>query len=413
MPCSCGARAGRSFLLVLLTLAAACAPAPRPAGAPPAAAAAAESVYYPAPGAWQSRAPEEEGMRAEALQAAIAFAQAHETPWRIDVRAELKSGLARGPFGQIVGPVRNRGAPAGLVVRHGYIVAEWGDSRRVDMTFSVSKSFLSAVAGLAVDSGRIGDLDDRVAAAVPGPLFAGRRGGRITWEMLLRQTSEWEGWLWGKPDVADRREGRLRQLHRPGRFWEYNDVRVNLTAYALMRVWDRPLPEVLEAGIMAPIGASDGWHWHGYRNSYVTLHGLRMQSVSGGGHWGGGMWISSRDLARFGLLYLRRGRWAGRQLLPESWIERTTTPTPIKPTYGLMWWLNTGRALYPSAPASSFFALGAGANLVWVDPEHDLVVVARWIDGREVDGLIQRVLAAVAGEGSGTVAAAPRPFVVQ
>lgn len=107
------------------------------------------------------------------------------------------------------------------------------------------------------------------------------------------------------------------------------------------------------------------------------------------------MFISTRDHARFGLLHLRRGRWGDRRLLSERWLELATTPCAVKPTYGCMWWLNTGRALFPSAPASSFFALGARDNVVWVDPEHEIVAVVRWIAPGATDGFIQRVLAAV------------------
>ena len=100
-------------------------------------------------------------------------------------------------------------------------------------------------------------------------------------------------------------------MHEPGTFYEYNDVRVNLLALAALHVWRRPLPQVLRELVMDPIGASNTWRWNGYENSWVTIDGLRMQSVSGGGHWGGGMFISSRDHARFGLLFLRGGTWAG------------------------------------------------------------------------------------------------------
>ena len=120
-----------------------------------------------------------------------------------------------------------------------------------------------------------------------------------------------------------------------------------------------------------------------------------MQSVSGGGHWGGGMWISSRDHARFGYLHLRRGVWNGRRLLSERWLEQATSPCPVKPVYGCRWWLNTAREHLPSAPETSFFALVAVQNAVWVDPDHDLVAVVRWIDTASLDGFIGRVLAAI------------------
>jgi CubicO group peptidase (beta-lactamase class C family) len=129
---------------------------------------------------------------------------------------------------------------------------------------------------------------------------------------------------------------------------------------------------VLRELVMDPIGASSTWRWHGYDNSWVNVDGVMVQSVSGGGHWGGGMWISARDQARFGLLTLRNGRWKDRPLVSEKWIALARTPTPAEPTYGFMnFFLNTGQLL-PSAP-KAFYHLGAGtADLP--DPVNDLVV---------------------------------------
>jgi CubicO group peptidase (beta-lactamase class C family) len=223
----------------------------------------------------------------------------------------------------------------------------------------------------------------------------------ITWDNLLRQTSDWEGTLWGKPEWADRPTGEpaewaTRPRKAPGSAYEYNDVRVNVLALAATNVWRRPLPQVLAEYVMDPIGASHTWRWYGYDDSWVLLDGVPVQSVSGGGHWGGGMFISARDQARFGYLTLRRGRWRDRQILSEAWVRMALTPTPAQPTYGFMnWFLNTDRKLWPSAPASAFAHLGNGTNLVYVDPEHDLVVVARWIENGAVDEFLKRVLAAV------------------
>ena len=100
-----------------------------------------------------------------------------------------------------------------------------------------------------------------------------------------------------------------RTRNEPGSVYKYNDVRVNLLALAALHVWRRPLPQVLRELVMDPIGASNTWRWHGYENSWVNVDGVMVQSVSGGGHWGGGMFISARDQARFGLLTLRRGKW--------------------------------------------------------------------------------------------------------
>jgi CubicO group peptidase (beta-lactamase class C family) len=382
------------------------------------------AVYYPGPGEdWERRAPAQVGMDPVLLDSAVAFAVANESTAPRDLELAHYQTFGREPFGEAVGPFAERGDPTGIVIRNGYIVAEWGDPRRVDMTFSVTKSFLSTTVGLAVDRGMIRSVNDPVDPYV-GPVFvlppkggglhAGGLGEgqplrlfdtdrerRITWDHLLRQTSDWEGTLWGKPDWADRplqnpQEWLTRPRNEPGAAYEYNDVRVNLLALAALGVWRRPLPQVLREHVMDPIGASPTWRWTGYENSWVLVDGQAVQSVSGGGHWGGGMFISARDMARFGLLTLRRGRWRDRQVLSEEWVRMALTPTPVEPTYGFMnWFLNTDRAYLASAPATAFAHVGNGTNVIYADPENDLVIVARWIRNGAVDGLVQRVIAAV------------------
>jgi CubicO group peptidase (beta-lactamase class C family) len=395
--------------------------------------------YVPPRGEWERRAPEQVGLDAAAIRAAVEHAIASESTAPRDLLEQHRRSFGREPHGEAVGPFKERGDPTGLIIRNGYVVAEWGDPQRVDVTFSVTKSFVSTTVGLAFDRDLIRDVNDPVAGymapvvalvgapggralvdvpratnstrdgAGPGVAFdafevlepfASAHARRITWDHLLRQTSDWEGTLWGKPDWADRPRGdveewRRRDRHEPGAVYMYNDVRVNLLALASLNVWRRPLPDVLKEFVMDPIGASNTWRWFGYDNSWVVLDGRLVQSVSGGAHWGGGMWISAEDMARFGLLTLRRGRWGERQLISERWIAMATTPTSVQPTYGHMnFFLNTGREQLPSAPEQAFYHLGAGNNVIYVDPVNDLVIVTRWIANlREFDGVVQRVLA--------------------
>jgi CubicO group peptidase (beta-lactamase class C family) len=108
------------------------------------------------------------------------------------------------------------------------------------------------------------------------------------------------------------------------------------------------------------------------------------------------MYINAYDMARFGYLTLRRGKWKDRQLLSAQWIDQALTPTKPEPIYGYMnWFLNTDGKRWPSAPATAFAHVGNGTNMVYVDPEHDLVAVVRWIDGEAIDGFLKRLLAAV------------------
>ncbi len=352
----------------------------------------AAEVYYPGPGSrWEARPPDAAGMDPDKLAEAVKFAEAHEVDWLRDVRAQIEKDVVREPYPQVLGEAKERGGPAGMILRHGYIVAQWGDVDRVDMSFSVAKSYLSTIAGLALDRGLIKSVKDPVWRYVKDGGFDSPHNTRITWHMLLNQTSEWEGVLWDKPDLADRRRGYDRSLEEPGSFWEYNDVRVNRLALSLLRVWNKPLPQVLKDEIMDPIGASDTWAWHGYRNSYVQLDGRPVQSVSGGSHWGGGLWVSTRDHARFGYLYLRKGNWRGRQIISEQWVQMATTPTDIAPHYGYLFWLNTARRIVPNAPESSVFALGSGGNVIWIDSDHDLVAVTRWLDFAQLDSFARLV----------------------
>ena len=367
--------------------------------------------YCPPRDQWEARPPAELGLAPAALAAAIDYHRVHETRWQRDflTASGRYIGVADEPPapGDVLGPVEPRQGPNGLVLRHGFIAAEWGDTARADMTFSVAKSYLAVVAGHAMDRGLIRDVDDPVHAYGLDDGFESAQNRPITWRHLLQQTSEWQGTLWGKPDTIDHNrnvgqselgdadKGQPRVLAAPGSYWEYNDVRVNRLSLSLLRLFRRPLAAVIAHAIMRLIGASETWQWQPYRDSWVDIDGTRMPSVPGGSHWGGGLWMGSRDHARFGLLMLRRGDWQGQKLLSESWVDEMHRPCPVNPRYGMLWWLNTGRVAMPFAPPSSYSARGAGSNVIWIDPEHDLVVVARWIDKPHVEPFLRLIIESV------------------
>ncbi len=347
------------------------------------------------------------------IREAIAYAQAAESAWPASMTMPDGQFVMtydtgeKAPDNEVLGPITPRGPAAGLVYRGGKPIAEWGDVGRADMTFSVAKSFLALLAGLAVGDGLIRSLDDRVADSALDDGYAGEQNRDITWRHLLTQTSEWSGTLFGKEDridhnrvvglaVADAPKGTRRAMRPPGSFYEYNDVRVNRLSLSLLHLFREPLPAVLKRRIMDPIGASNGWRWDGYRNSTVTIDGKPMVSVPGGGHWGGGIVISARDLALMGLLVAGGGRWNGTQVLPAGWTDELVKPSPVAPFYGLMWWLNTDRRQFAAASERSYFALGWGSHIVWIDPDHDLVTVLRWIDRKKAPGFVERLLGAVA-----------------
>lgn len=358
--------------------------------------AGAQQLYYPGAD-WLVKKPEELKINKSLLDSAINLALQSENKVERDLRiANLKS-YSREPGYKIIGPMKQRGGPAGLVIKNGYIAAQWGDVNRVDMTFSATKSFLSTVAGLAVDNGLIKNVTDKMSQYVLDESFEGEHNAKITWEHLLTQSSDWSGSLFGLFDWADRppKEGAIddwknRKLQEPGTVFEYNDVRVNLLAYSLLQVWRKPLPVVLKEKIMDPIGASVTWRWFGYENSYVDMDGLKMQSVSGGGHHGGGIFISAMDQARFGLLFLRNGKWNNQQLLSEKWINAAQQSSSANKDYGYMWWINANKGWKTISP-KVYYALGFGGNYIIIDKDHDLVVVARWMDDSKMGDVLDLI----------------------
>jgi hypothetical protein len=378
--------------------------------------------YFPSAQKWETRAPASIGLDAGKIEELISIAKAAESKNPRNMEISHYQTFGKEPFGEGIGPFAERGDQTGIIVYKGYIVASWGEPLRCDMTHSVTKSFLSAVVGVAVDQGLIRNVNDTVAPYIP-PIelytpgqvnrsadligqpqllqpFATTHNKTITWDDLLRQTSDWEGTLWGKPEWADRPDpdpSKWSRSRKPGgTAYEYNDVSLNALALAATSIWRKPLPQVLKQYIMDPIGASNTWRWTGYRNAWIVLDGQPVQSVSGGGHWGGGMFINAYDMARFGLLTLHRGKWNGKQLLSEQWIQQSLKPTTVKTDYGYMnWFLNTDKKLLPSAPASAFMHVGNGNNIIYVDPEHELVAVIRWIDTmKSMDMVVKKLIEA-------------------
>ena len=347
---------------------------------------------------WQTKKPAELKMNSALIDSAISFAIHNETKTDNDLRIANLKAYANEPNYRIAGPMRERGKPAGIILKNGYIVAQWGDVKRVDMTFSVSKSFLSTVAGLAVDDHLLKNIDDRVNEYLWDGKFDGEHNSKITWRHLLTQSSDWSGCLFDVCDWADRppKQGTIddwknRKLLEPGSNFEYNDVRVNLLAYSLLEVIRKPLPVVLRERIMDPIGASTTWRWYGYDNSFVNIDGQMIESVSGGGHFGGGIFINTLDQARFGLLFLRKGKWKNKQLISEQWVNSVGQPSAANRSYGLMWWTNQENQL-GDISKNIYYANGFGGNFIVVDNEHDLVIVARWLEPNKISELVRLVI---------------------
>jgi CubicO group peptidase (beta-lactamase class C family) len=351
--------------------------------------------YYPSRWNWERKMPYEVGLDPDEVKKAVNLAMNNETTFPVNLMHHIRNNNNNKTWddGEVLGPTKPRTGPNGFIIKNGYIIAEWGDITKVDMTFSVSKSYLSTCAGLALDHGLIEDVHDPVYKYVITGEFDSPHNKKITWHQMLQQTNEWDDSLWGKDYRAAPPEGTARDPEEPGTVFEYNDTRVNAAALALLHVWRKPLPQVLKKYIMDPIEASNTWRWHGYRNSWIELDGVKVQSVSGGGHWGGGMWINSYDQARFGLLWLNKGRWGEEQLLSEEYVNMATRKGDVNPDYGYMWWMNPEWG--STASNTCYTAAGAGGNFAWCDPEHDVLLITRWLDRNELSGMIGHIMNAI------------------
>lgn len=355
---------------------------------------------------------------------AIEFALSHEVDWTRDPATEPdRWGVHRedpAPYNRLFGPVHARGGVSGLVLQHGREVCRWGTPERADLTFSVAKTYLALLAGVALRDGLLPDPDRPVVTQLPGIGFDSPHNRAITWRHLLTQVSEWEGECLGLPDTVDRYrhvahdpkkvegvKGSARPLQAPGNYWEYNDVRINQLSLALLHLFNEALPEVFEREILKPLGAGSGFEWRGYDHAWIELPAKggrpaqRVQSVPGGTHWGAGVSISAIDQAHIGQLLLQGGRWdvAGqsKQILPADWVRDMTRPCPLAPFYGMLTWLNQQGKHFPGTSEQAWFMVGAGGNYVWMEPALDAVVVVRWLDSARFAGFCERMTLALKG----------------
>ena len=202
-------------------------------------------------------------MDAAKLDAAVAFAKAHETNWPqglLDTGEDLR--IAARSDSRPAAPRTN-----GLVIRNGYVVAEFGDTNAADPTYSVAKSMLATVAGVAVREGLIKNLDAPVGSQIKDGGYDSPQNAKVTWRHHLQQESEWEGEMWGKKHdfvgtvAFGDGERKPRDVQDPGTFYEYNDVRINRFSLSLLRLFKKPVPDVFRDEVMNVIGASDTWQW--------------------------------------------------------------------------------------------------------------------------------------------------------
>lgn len=139
-----------------------------------------QTTYFPKESSWEVKEPKDFKIDAAKLNEAIKFANENEYSGSKDLRIAILDGFRKEPFHEITGPTKKRGGPTGIILKDGYIIAKWGDPERVDMTFSVTKSFLSTTALLALKKGLIDNFDDPVNKYVWDGTFEGKHNAEIT-----------------------------------------------------------------------------------------------------------------------------------------------------------------------------------------------------------------------------------------
>ncbi|HWI18697.1 MAG TPA: serine hydrolase [Vicinamibacterales bacterium] len=267
------------------------------------------------------------------------------------------------------------GSAAFMIVTSGRVVTARGETARTFWSHSVRKSLLSALIGQAAAEGKI-DIGRTLAELgideKNTPLTNQERQARVV-DLLQARSGVY---LRAAAEVDAMRDARpARGSHPPGTFWYYNNWDFNVLGTIFRRTTGEDLFQAFEQRIARPIGMQD------YR-AKDGMYGLEEASE----HEAFGFRLSARDLARFGLLYLHRGRWADRQLIPEAWVEasiRSYSTTGAqgslasKSGYGYMWWVQVNAEAHPELrlPNGSFTASGSGGQRLTVIPQIDTVVV--------------------------------------
>ena len=332
---------------------------------------------------WQTATPESQGMSAAALVGAAAYAEKY-------------------------------GGGSGCVIRHGYLVKEWGDPKKLADIKSATKGVVgTTLLGLAVDRGLI-TLDDLAIKHYPAIGVRGRdnptdRLAQITVRQLATMTAGFDD---GRPPKL---------IYEPGKDGFYSNDGSNMLAELLTLRFGEDLSPILKRVVIDPIGVPPSeWKWR--ENSYrpKTVNGLRSREFASG------ITITHRALARIGYLYLREGEWNGRRILSREFIRTASKPTDLPsfvPYYAFFWGSN-GRGTFREMPNDAFWALGLGDSFVVVCPSLDLVAVRLGLGsvrsqlpggdkpeewGKRVEGFF-RLVAAAANEARPPVARlAPYP----
>ena len=263
------------------------------------------------------------------------------------------------------------------VIRHeSYHLDTIPTDRRI--SWSVAKSYLSALMGIVLEEGAIDSLDDPVTRYAPELAGSAYDGASIlnVLQMASGVTFD-EDYLDFNSDIN--RMGRVLALGQsmdgfaagltetfvePGRQWQYVSIDTHVIGMVIRGATGRSIPDLMQEKLIAPMGLEAD-------PLYIT-DGLGTAFVLGG------LNLTTRDYARFGQMFLQMGEWNGQQIVPIDWVAASTEPSaPTAPgaeQYGLQWWMA------PDAPAGEYYARGIYGQYIYVNRAKGVVIAANGAD---------------------------------
>jgi CubicO group peptidase (beta-lactamase class C family) len=340
--------------------------------------------------------------REAALRAGPAASDAPgQAPWRAYADPQ-EAGFDPAALDAICTTADSARSGAFMAVYRGHVLLACGDVSRPLEAHSVRKSLLSGLYGTAVERGkvRLGATLDELGIDDGTRLTPGEKAATVR-DLISARSGVYLPAAYAPASQSEERPER--GSHPPGTHWFYNNWDFNVAGVVYEHATGEELYGSFQERIARPLGMEDWTPADGFRACEPTLsrhpaHTFRM---------------STRDLARFGQLYLQGGRWAGRELLPEAWVEESTrahSDLGDGAGYGYMWWTYDAGALNPDRyPELSghdlFMGRGTGGQALWVIPDAEMVVVHRGdtdhglsVSGAVAWGMVEQLLAARDGE---------------
>ncbi|MCK5056792.1 MAG: serine hydrolase [Candidatus Aminicenantes bacterium] len=286
-----------------------------------------------------------------------------------------KSGYSAEKLKAVKDFTKSINTAAVVIVVKGVILDEWGDVTKKFQTHSTRKSFLSAVYGNYVKKGII-DLKKTMAELGiddEPPLSEEEKKATIR-DCLEARSGIYHPALYESQSMKALKPERYSQ--KPGTHWYYNNWDFNVLCTIFEHLTGKKFFDALKTDIADPIGmedfkVEDGMYFTG-KESIHPAYPFR---------------ITARDMARFGLLMLRKGKWQDKQVIPEEWVDESTgyysdAALYSSDGYGYMWWVAKDNNNFPHLPnvklkEGAYSARGSGGHYLLVIPEYDMVIVHR------------------------------------